>query len=165
MTTKPDPILELKEDHKKVRDFLLDFIDAVDRLDAQKALEIMISLDKLGGPHFRFEEETLYPALKKFFGEDYLDHLLKAHDRVIRAAKEIVEILGKGSITRDEAEKLKKIVRQNILPHPIECNGLPLFAEKLSSEDLDKIAENLAEARKADVPLLEWAETIRQKRT
>jgi hypothetical protein len=64
MTTKPDPILELKEDHKKVRDFLLDFIDAVDRLDAQKALEIMISLDKLGGPHFRFEEETLYPALK-----------------------------------------------------------------------------------------------------
>jgi hypothetical protein len=83
---------------------------------------------------------------------------------VIKAAKEIVEILGKGSITRDEAAKLKKIVRRDILPHPIECDGLPLFAEKLSPEELDRIAENLAVARKADVPLLEWAETIRKRK-
>lgn len=74
-------------------------------------------------------------------------------------------MLGKGSITRGEAEELIGIVRSDILPHPIECEGLTLFAEKLSSEDVRKIAENLIAAREADVPLLEWADTIRTKRT
>jgi len=159
-----DPINELKEDHKKVRDYLLNMIEALGRRDAQKALEILLLLDKLGGPHFRFEEETFYPALEKFFGKDYYEYLLRAHDRVINAAKRIAEVLGKGSVTQEEAESLVKLTRSEILPHPIECEGLVLLAEKLSQEDLNKIAGNLATARQAAVPLLEWADTIRSRK-
>lgn len=57
MSEELDPIRELREDHKKVKDYLLELIEALNKRDAQRSLEILILLDKLGGPHFRFEEE------------------------------------------------------------------------------------------------------------
>ncbi len=159
-----DPIRELREDHKKVKDYLLELIDALNKKDAQRSLEILVLLDKLGGPHFRFEEETLYPTLKKFFGEEYYQYLLKAHDRVIAAAKKIAEILGKGAIAEDEAKMLVSVIRSEILPHPIECEGLTLLTDRLSKEELRIIAKNIELSRNENVPLLEWAETIRDKK-
>ncbi len=115
---------------------MLELIKALNKKDVQKSLELLILLDKLGGPHFRFEEETLYPILKKFFGEKYYQYLLKVHDRVIANAKKIVEIVGKGYITEDEARMLISMVRSEILPHPIECEGLTLLMGRLSEEEL-----------------------------
>jgi hypothetical protein len=161
---KINPIAEVRDDHLKVRDTLLNLIEAIKRLDSTKAFELLITLDKLGGPHFRFEEDVMYPLLKKFFGEEYYNRLLEEHDRVIKAAKQIAEVLGKGSITSEEADRLVKIIQNEILPHPITCSGLEIFMEKLSQEELDKLAENIIASRKADVPLLEWAESIRERR-
>ena len=164
MAAALDPVAELSADHKVVRDILLDIIDASSRRDAEKALELLLTLDKLGGPHFRFEEESFYPALEKFFGKEYHEYLLSAHDRIIRSAKKLAEILGKGEITEEESVKLPEIIRSDILPHPIECEGLVLLGEKLGKEDLDKIARNLEESRKADIPLLEWADKVRARK-
>ncbi len=158
---KIDPIKEVKKDHEKVRDILLDFMDAIRKRDVTKSVELLLILDKLGGPHFRMEEETMYKALKKFYGNEYYQRLLEEHDRVISAAKEIGETLGKGEITPEEATKLIRLVQNEILPHPITCSGLEMMMEKLTPEELNRIAENFIEARKADVPLLEWASTIR----
>ncbi len=161
---KLNALAELRSDHTVVRDTLLDLIDALSKRDATRALEILIYLDKITGPHFRFEEESFYPALGKFFGQEYLEYLLSAHDRVIKAAKELAAVLGKGEITEEEAERLVNLVRSQVLPHPVECEGLALFAERLSPEELEAISANLEAARKADVPLLEWAETIRARK-
>jgi predicted sugar kinase len=65
-----DAIAELKADHTKVRDILLDIIVAASRHDAAKALELLLRLDKLGGPHFQWEEESFYPTLERFYGPD-----------------------------------------------------------------------------------------------
>ncbi len=157
-------LAELRSDHTVVRDTLLDLIDALGKRDATRALEILIYLDRITGPHFRFEEESFYPALEKFFGREYLEYLLSAHDRIIKVAKELAAVLGKGEITEEEAERLVNLVRSQVLPHPVECEGLALFAERLSPEELEAIAANLEAARKADVPLLEWAETIRARK-
>jgi hemerythrin-like domain-containing protein len=161
---KIDAIAEMRKDHNKVRDILLDLIDAIKRLDVTKAFELLLILDKLGGPHFRAEEEVMYPLLKKFFGEEYYNRLLEEHDRVIKAATHLAETLGKGSITPQEAEELIKLIQSEILPHPITCSGLEIFMERLSSEELDKIAESLLAARKEEVPLLEWSQTIRTRK-
>jgi len=161
---KINPIKEVKEEHEKVRDILLDFMDAIRKRDVTKSVELLLILDKLGGPHFRMEEETMYRALKKFYGEEYYQRLLEEHDRVISAAKEIGETLGKGEITPEEATKLIKLIQSEILPHPITCSGLEMLMERLTSEELKKIAESLEAARKADIPLLEWASTIRSRK-
>ncbi len=162
--TKLDPIATLKSDHRVVRDILLELIEASSRRDAIKSLELLIRLDKLGGPHFRFEEESLYPALEKYFGQEYYEYLLSAHDRIIRSSKTLSEILGKGEISEEEAGRLPDIIRNEILPHPIECDGLTMLAEKLSQVELEEIRQNLKVALKADIPLLEWADKVRERK-
>jgi DNA-binding GntR family transcriptional regulator len=159
-----NPIEELRADHLQVRDSLLDLVAAVRSRDAEKALEILFQLDVLTGPHFRFEEETFYPAIAQFFGDEYKEYLLRAHDRVIRTAKELAGVLGKGELSQEEGEGLAKLIRTQVLPHPVECEGLGLFAERLSPAELERIAENFEDCRKADLPLLEWAETIRPRK-
>jgi DUF438 domain-containing protein len=162
--SKIDAIAEIREDHKKVRDTLLDIINAIRRRDVTKAYELLIYLDKIGGPHFRAEEEMMYPVMKRFYGEEYYTRLLEEHDRVIKAARELAETLGKGSITPEEADSLIKIIQNEIMPHPITCSGLEIFMERLSSEELDKIAESLVAARQEGTPLLEWSQTIRDRK-
>ena len=159
-----DPIEEFRRDHERVRDLLLELIDKLRERDVSKALEILITLDKLGGPHFRFEEETLYPMLEKFYGREYLEYLLSAHDKVVRAARRLAEVLGRGEISDEEAEELISLIRRDVLPHPIECEGLTLLAERLTEEELRKVAESIERARRENVPLLEWAEKIRVRK-
>ena len=159
-----DPITIFKEDHAMVRDLLLQLIESLKAKDVQKSLELLITLDKLGGPHFRFEEESIYPILKKFYGDEYYEYLLSAHDRVIKAARHIAEVLGKGEITDEEAEDLISLIRRDILPHPIECEGLVLLTEKLTEDELNQIAESIEQARKDALPLLEWADKIRRRK-
>lgn len=158
-------IQEMSKDHKMVRDNLLSMINAIRRNDSTKAFELLINLDKLGGPHFRAEEETMYPALKIFYGEDYYEKLLQEHDSVINAAKKVAETLGKGKLDTEDIERLVTILQNEIMPHPITCSGLEILMERLDKDDLDKIAENLLNARKEDIPLLEWADNIRKRRT
>ncbi|MGB9774811.1 MAG: hemerythrin domain-containing protein, partial [Bacteroidota bacterium] len=70
-----DPIVEFREDHRKVRDGLLQIIEALKAKDVSKAGKILGDLNMLLGPHFRYEEEALYPALRVFLGE-YVDQLI-----------------------------------------------------------------------------------------
>jgi polyhydroxyalkanoate synthesis regulator phasin len=158
---KLDPISKFKDDHRKVRDMLFELIDAISRRDSQKALKILSDLDRFVGPHFRWEEESLYLMFEKFFGREYLEYLLGVHDRIVKRAKELVEILSKGEITDEQAKKLVDVVRFEILSHPIECDGITLFADKLTQEELKKLVEDLERVERENIPLLEWAERIK----
>ena len=162
--TKLDPIAELKSDHAQVRDILLDLIDASGRRDAVKALELLLVLDKLGGPHFWWEEESFYPTLERFFGSEYKEYLFNAHDRIIRAVRKLSLILGKGEITDDDARQIPILIRTEILPHPIECEGLTLFSERLTEEELRAMAEKFKAIRKKGLSLLEWADQVRPRK-
>lgn len=155
---KLDPVAELRADHKWVRDTLLELIDVVSKQNAAKALELLLALDKAAGPHFRFEEEAFYLALEKFYGREYLEYLLGVHDRILSRAGYLAGILGKGELTAEEARTLPGVLRADVLSHPIECEGITLFAEKLSKQELDAIADKIEEARKEGVPLLIWGE-------
>jgi hypothetical protein len=158
-----DPVVEIKSDHAMVRDALLDLIEAIEKKDATTALEILLKLDKLTGPHFRWEEESFYLAHEKFYGRKYLEYLLGVHDRIVRRGKELAEILGTGKITDEQAKALPDILRFDILSHPIECEGITLFTEKLPKEEIDKMAVEFERCRAEDIPLLEWGDTIKDK--
>src|SRR4030067_2210181 len=105
-----DPIVEFREDHRKVRDGLLDIISALKAKDVPRARDILGNLNTLVGPHFRYEEEALYPALKVFLGE-YVDQLISEHDGVINTAMACLELLGKDKLTDQEGEDAAKAGR------------------------------------------------------
>ena len=53
---KLDPIAEFREDHRKVRDGLLEIIEALQSKDVVKARKILGKINILVDPHFRYEE-------------------------------------------------------------------------------------------------------------
>jgi len=160
MMPKLDVIAEFRKDHRRVRDGLLEIIGALQSRDVAKARGILGGLDTLLGPHFRFEEEVLYPTLRAFLGE-YVDQLLHEHDGVIDTARSCAELLQKESLTDEEAEQAANAARA-LLVHVSNCDGLAILTERLEPGELDQLSEKFAAAREAGVPLLEWVETIRQ---
>jgi len=162
MSAQIDPIAEFRDDHRKVRDFILDIVDAIDKRELARAGEILGNLDAMVGPHFRYEEEDLYPVLKKFLGE-HVDELVGEHDGAIDTAKACAGLLQKGSLTDEECAAAKKAA-MGLLVHVSNCDGLAILAERFSKEELDGLGERYMAAREKNVPLLQWADTIRGKR-
>ena len=156
-----DVIKDFREDHRKVRDGLLDIIDALKAKDVVKARDILGNLNVLVGPHFRYEEETLYPTLRVFLGE-YVDQLVKEHDGVIETARACAQLLSKDELTDAESKQAADAARV-LLVHVSNCDGLAILSERLSQKDLDNLAEAFAAARQKGVALLDWAANIRSK--
>lgn len=159
--TQFNVIEEFREDHRKVRDALLGIASALEQRDVLKAREILNGLNTLVGPHFRYEEEALYPAMKQFLGE-YVDQLIEEHDGVIKTAKDCAQLLSKDSLSDQEANEAIKAAR-SLLVHVSNCDGLGILIERLTSQELSSMAEKYSQVRKEGVPLLEWADTIRKK--
>ncbi len=158
---KLDPIAEFREDHRKVRDGILEITAALRNKDVAKAREILGTLNVLTGPHFRYEEEYLYPALRTLLGE-YVDQLVSEHNNVIETARVCASLLSKDSLTDEESEQASQAAMQ-LLIHVSNCDGLAILSERFSQDEMDELGSKFAAAREAGVPLLEWAETIRNK--
>ena len=159
MNKKLDPIAEFREDHRKVRDGLLNIIDALKAKDVIRARKILGNINTLVGPHFRYEEEALYPTLRVFLGE-YVDQLFKEHDGVIETAAGCAKLLQKDTLADTEAQQAANAARA-LLVHVSNCDGLAILSERLKKKELEELAEKFVAARKAGVGLLEWAEKIR----
>lgn len=156
-----DPIVEFREDHRKVRDGLLNMIDALKLKDILRARKILGDLNTLVGPHFRYEEEALYPTLRVFLGE-YVDQLLSEHDGVINTAIACLELLQKDKLSDEESEQAANAARA-LLVHVSNCDGLAILSERLTDDELKDLGEKFAQARKQGVTLLDWANNIRKK--
>ncbi len=158
---KFNPIEEFRNDHRKVRDGLLDLIELIEKKEVKKAGEKLSELDRLVGPHFRYEEETLYPTLRRFLG-NYVDELISEHDEVIATARKCAEILSKGEISDEEAKEASLSARK-LLVHVSNCDGLAILTERLNESELKNLADKFIKAREENVSLLEWAEKIRKR--
>lgn len=156
-----DPIAEFRADHRQVRDGLIELTAALEAKEVKKAREILARIDKLIGPHFQFEEEALYPALRVFLGE-YVDDLIKEHDGVIATARACATLLQKPELDDEEARAAAKNARA-LLVHVSNCDGLGILAERLTPQELARLGEKLVAARKAGLSLLKWADTIRSQ--
>lgn len=59
-----------RDEHRKVRDTLLDLIGAFRDRDRTSIRYLLNQTAVCTGPHFRYEEESLYPALTGIYGLD-----------------------------------------------------------------------------------------------
>lgn len=151
-----------REEHRQVRDGLLDLITAFSRRDTVQIQSLLGRIAALTGPHFRYEEETLYPALVEIFGPDYVESLLEDHDRAIGAAKRLVELAGKGSLLEKEVNEAVALVR-GVLPHVSDCDGLSIMVERLSDQKVQAILDARDRSNQANVDLIRWADQIRER--
>ncbi len=153
---------QFRAEHRQVRDLLLQLQQAFEQRDTSRASELVQAIAALTGPHFRYEEEAVYPALVAIFGEDYVQKLLGDHDRVISSAARLAELAGKENLQESEAQEAVRLIR-GILPHVSDCDGLSIMVECLPQEQVQHILDVRSQSLADNVDLLRWATTIRAR--
>ncbi len=149
-----------RDEHRQVRDALLELIEAFQRRDKSQAQSLLSRIAALTGPHFRYEEEALYPSLVEIFGPEYIEKLLSDHDKAIALARKLVELSGKEPLTDDDIIQATRYVRF-ILPHVSDCDGLSIMVERLSEEKVKNIFDVRERSLNAGLNLLDWAGSVR----
>ncbi|HZP01161.1 MAG TPA: hemerythrin domain-containing protein [Terriglobia bacterium] len=148
-------IQEFHSDHQKVVGALFELRQAITQRDIPKVRTILASAEKLVGPHFKFEELYLYPALERFLGESYTKKLYNEHDGVFRSVRRIAHLAQSDSWSDSDHESAKTNL-ELIYEHPVACDGLTLWIEKLTAEERERLSERMSEVRKQATSLSEY---------
>lgn len=151
-----------REEHRVVRDALLDLVQALEARDLERIRALLGQIAAATGPHFRYEEEALYPALVQIFGPAYVEHLLQAHDGAIAGAKRLVTIASQRTLSDDDVAEAMRLVR-SILPHVSDCDGLSIMVERLPEAQVQAILDARERARSEGLDLLTWAGGVRAR--
>jgi len=149
-----------RSEHRTVRDTLLDLIEAFQARDKERIRTLLNAVASYAGPHFRYEEEALYPALIPIFGEDYVGVLLKDHDRAIGIAGKLVELAGHDPLTDEDIMEAVRLTRK-VLPHVSDCDGLSIMVERLPEAKVQEILDTRDRSWQENLDLMTWANTVR----
>ncbi|MCC7417550.1 MAG: hemerythrin domain-containing protein [Acidobacteria bacterium] len=153
-----------RDEHRAVRDSLLDLVDAFTARDIPRAGTLLGRIAGLTGPHFRYEEEVMYPALVGLFGPAYIAKLYQDHNQAIGAAQGLVALAGKSSWSDDDVRKGVELTRA-ILPHVSDCDGLSIMVERLGDGQIGQIFTARDRSNAAGLDLLRWAAEVRRPPT
>lgn len=153
-----------RNEHRQIRDALLELIGAFQERDKPRIKSLLDRIATYTGPHFRYEEEALYPALVEIFGPEYIEELLGDHDRAIGTAKRLLQLAEKESLSDEDIAEATKLIR-SILPHVSDCDGLSIMVERLPEEKVEQILQRRDQSLRAGLNLLQWAEQIRKRPT
>lgn len=152
-----------RDEHRSVRDTLLDLIRAFQDCDRARIHSLLGRVAALTGPHFRYEEEALYPGLVEIFGEEYIEKLLGDHDKAIGRAKILINLAGKDQLTDEDVAKATRIIR-SILPHVSDCDGLSIMVALLPASKVQSVLEARDRSLAAGLDLVQWATHVRSRR-
>jgi len=152
-----------RQEHRVVRDTLLDLIQAFEDRDRERIHALLNAVAILTGPHFRYEEESMYPALTGIFGEEYVEKLLRDHDRAIEIAEELIGLSAKDLFSREDIAMAVRLIRSGVLPHVSDCDGLSIMVETLPEDQVQGILDRRQQSLAAGLDLLAWAKTVRRR--
>lgn len=164
-----DPQQELQDDHKKALDGIFELLKALQERDVRRAREITGVVDLVSGPHWRWEEEALYPALRQF-SDELVEGLMKEHDEFINAVAELTTLLRKTGRFKFRREVLApqgweraRWLTQPLIYHLATCDGLIMWTEIMGEEERQTIKQAIFAARRDNIPLLTWAQNHRER--
>lgn len=156
--------LIFRDEHRAVRDALLTLADAFKERSPGSARECLARIAMLTGPHFRYEEEAMYPALLPIFGRKYIEKLFQDHDAAIRSADRLVALANRETWSDSEVEESVDLVR-GILPHVSDCDGLSIMVERLPDDGVRGILDARDRCKAQGLDLLRWAKEVRRPPT
>ncbi|MDE3097465.1 MAG: hemerythrin domain-containing protein [Chloroflexota bacterium] len=151
-----------REEHRAVRDALLDLVDAFRAGDLARARQLLERIAALAGPHFRYEEESLYPALVAIFGKEYVVKLLEDHDGAIATSRTLVGLAQRPSLSQQETNDAIRLVR-TMLPHVSDCDGLSIMVERLDEPKVQQVLHTREQSLAAGLDLFAWADGVRRR--
>jgi hypothetical protein len=146
-----------RNEHRAARDAFLGMLDGFRTNDAAKIAELMGAANAGIGPHMRYEEETMYPALVDFLGADYVENMVHDHDRALGIASRLGELAAHRPITSTDTAEAERLIR-GLLPHVSDCDGLALFIEKLPEAKQRELVASRERALREGLTMMQWGE-------
>jgi hypothetical protein len=152
-----------RAEHRAIRDALLRLLDAIRARDRKRIRRLLEQTAEIAGPHFRYAEEAVYPALTGLFDPEQIQKLQAGHDRAIAAMRRLAQLTAKPLWSgRDTAEASRLVCA--MLPHLSDCDGVALMVERLPVRKLRAILQAREQAHRVGLDVLQWAELIRKRK-
>jgi RND superfamily putative drug exporter len=111
----PGPVRELESaahaEHQRLLDLLAELERASERREAAAVAALVEEIRGLAGPHFRYEESSLFPGLVEALGPDCVEGLYREHEAVFSALGRIEAIAAQGEIPEASAAEARRLAR------------------------------------------------------
>ena len=148
-------IKEFHADHQQVVTALFELRRAIAERNVPRVRKILGAAEDLVGPYFKFEELYLYPALEPFLGEAYGKRLLNEHDMIFRSVRKIAQLAQ--SESWDDAQYESAMANLELIyEHPISCDGLSLWIERLPESQREDLLQKMLDTRNQGTRLSEY---------
>lgn len=148
-------IQEFHSDHAQVVQALVDLRSSIQARDPAGVRSTLDGANRLVGPHFKFEELYLYPELRQFVGEAGMHRLLMEHDGVFRGVAALARLASNDTWTDEEAQNAQAYL-DLIWEHPISCDGLSLYIERLRGDVQKALLGKMNAMRRQGTTLLDY---------
>jgi hypothetical protein len=146
---------EFHADHQRIVDTLLTLRRALCQADRARLRAALDDADRLLGPHCKWEEVFLYPALSGLVGEVRVQRLMTEHDGVYRSLRRLTDLAGLR--VWSDAERVAAPEHWGLLvEHATNCDALGPYVALLPSQRLSECAQGLWALRRSGVRLAEY---------
>ena len=146
-----------RNEHRAARDAFLGIAQALRDREPARIGPLMDQANRGIGPHMRYEEEEMYPALAPLYGDEHVERMLQDHDRAFGVAGRLMELASHDPITDEDVEEGERLVRR-MLPHVTDCDGLVLAIEVLPEERQRALFAARDRALADGHTMMEWGE-------
>lgn len=144
--------------YRKVRDMLTELREAIDAGDEEQARSALRQVRGFLGPHFRYEETAIFPALRERLGTARVRRLRKRHEKAVDWVQSLSSLLDAGIGDDLRADRAEAHV-QELLLLVTATAGQTLLIETFSLDALKTILDEREQALVDGTELLEWADT------
>lgn len=135
------------EDHRHLTQGLSDILQALRDDNLEEAVRMAEDLDRVAGPHMEFEEEILYPEVRKSRGSDYVSRLYREHQVALEAVKALISQHHQERIESQLKEKILQGLKTG-LDHAISCGTLLSHVTSLDQKRQDEMLTRLLDLRR-----------------
>jgi hypothetical protein len=124
---------------------------------------LVTRLIEAAGPHLRYEEESLYPALAELVGARDVEQMLRDHDAMIVHVERLDALRGSGGLTEaGAAGALRDVECAMLCVCACERGGNHVW--RLPDEDVARVVAARERAIEEDFNLMHWSGWIRRRR-
>jgi RND superfamily putative drug exporter len=139
--SEPSPIERLGQvshaEHRQLLDLLVE-IEVASERRPERVLALARELRRLAEPHFRYEQQALFPQLVPMLGTEYVEGLYAAQEGVFEALSKIERLAVPGSSPAAAADETRRLIggaRSSL----ITCDAAAEAVERQPSEVADRI--------------------------
>lgn len=118
----------LHDEHRELHDILLDLLIANEARDGRRVTTLAQTFRDVARPHFRYEDEVLFPAFTELLGVEYVAGLIADHRSVEEALDRIEALARADAIDEPGAAEIGRLA-QTALACIVTCHGLGIVVD------------------------------------